>query len=290
MSNASRIVDLDESTMDDSTDQLDYRTAETLEVMPTGKLTEVDKELNEAQVQQAVEDLPEKFKGKEMKDVVEMYTNLEKELGRKGQEVGELRKLTDQILQSQFANKQDTPTEPEEKPDFFDDPERAVKNLVQKEIAPLREEKEKSSQMEFQDNLQNNFPDYEQILSSAEFADWVQSSPYRLKMYQDADNWNWDAANELLSNYKMSHKPAEPQSPELDLPDISEKKVELTPEQKAKRNADLKAASVEKGSTGETTRKVFRRSDLVRLLATDPDRYYDLEPEIRKAYREGRVR
>lgn len=293
MTNASRIVDIDESSApEDTTDQLEYRTAEVTEIMPTGHLTspsEVDKELGEAQAQAAVENLPQKLRGKAPEEIAEMYVNLEKELGRKGQEIGELRKITDTILQSQFAAKKDTPTEPEETPDFFDDPERAVRQILQRELAPLKEQEAKSKQQQFTENLQKNYPDYEQLISSPDFADWVQASPYRVKMFTDADNWNWDAANELLSSYKAVHKTEEPQKQELDLPEMSAPK-QMTPEQKMKRDAELAAASVEKGSTGETTRKVFRRVDLVRLLQTDPDRYYSLEPEIRKAYKEGRVR
>ena len=52
------------------------------------------------------ESLPSKFQGKSMGDIVSSYENLEKELGRKGQEIGELRKLTDGILQQQLTTNQ----------------------------------------------------------------------------------------------------------------------------------------------------------------------------------------
>lgn len=47
-------------------------------------------EVEQPQEEQEVE-LPEKFKGKSMEDIISSYENLEKELGRKGQELGELR-------------------------------------------------------------------------------------------------------------------------------------------------------------------------------------------------------
>ena len=50
-------------------------------------------------------DLPDKFKNKSMEDIISSYENLEKELGRKGQELGELRKLTDGILQQQVTTR-----------------------------------------------------------------------------------------------------------------------------------------------------------------------------------------
>ena len=49
------------------------------------------------------EKLPEKFRGKSVESIVSSYENLEKELGRKGQEIGELRQLTDNILKQQLA-------------------------------------------------------------------------------------------------------------------------------------------------------------------------------------------
>lgn len=248
--------------------------------------TAVEQELNEAQVQTAVEELPEKLRGKSAQELAEMYTNLEKHTGKQANEIGELRKITDEILLRHLNNppvqEAKESQEPEATPDFFDDPERAVKSVIERELAPLRQEKEKSKQQEFQTNLQNSFPDYEQIVGSPDFADWVQTSPYRLKMYQDADNWNWDAANELLSTYKALKGKQEPAQ--------QEENKQVSEQDKAERAAKLKAASVEKGSTGETTRKVYRRADLGRLLENDPERYYALEPEIRKAYAEGRVR
>jgi len=298
MSNASRIVDtesLNDSSVDDTVDQLDYRTGETVSLMPTGHLTndtynEIESELQDAQVQQAVDDLPEKFKGKSAKDIAEAYTNLEKELGRKGQEIGEMRKLYDSILQNTLSNqpKQDSPQEPEPTTDIFDDPEGTVHRLVQKELAPLKQQQELSKQEKFNQNLQQNYPDAESIVGSQEFADWVQSSRIRMEIYQKADNWDWDAANELLSTYKALHSKPEPQNT-LDLPEM-EKEVKLTPEQRAARDTELRAATTERGSTGETSKKVFRRIDLMNLLRDDPERYYSLEPEIRKAYSEGRVR
>ena len=84
--------------------------------------TEVETEAPEVEYE-----LPEKFRGKSQKDIVDMYSNLEKELGRKGQEVGELRKLADEFLRSK-VNQQEP--EPEEDVDFYEDPKAAVEKLL----------------------------------------------------------------------------------------------------------------------------------------------------------------
>jgi hypothetical protein len=47
---------------------------------------------------------------------------------------------------------------------------------------------------------------------------------------------------------------------------------------------------VDTGGSGEATKKIYRRADLIRLKMTDPDRYESLQPEIMRAYTEGRVK
>ena len=53
---------------------------------------------------------------------------------------------------------------------------------------------------------------------------------------------------------------------------------------------NLKAVAVDTGGTGESSKRVYRRADLIRLRMSDPERYEALEPEIMKAYADGRVR
>ena len=60
-------------------------------------------------------------------------------------------------------------------------------------------------------------------------------------------------------------------------------------ENKAQAQA-MKAATVDVGGSGETSRKVYRRADLIKLRMTDPDRYMALQDEIMSAYAQGRVK
>ena len=48
-------------------------------------------------------DIPDKFSGKSVEDIVKSYQNLEQELGRKSQEIGELRQLSDSCLNSPIS-------------------------------------------------------------------------------------------------------------------------------------------------------------------------------------------
>ena len=45
------------------------------------------------QLEEQPPEIPSKFQGKSVEEIVSSYENLEKELGRKGQEIGELRGL-----------------------------------------------------------------------------------------------------------------------------------------------------------------------------------------------------
>jgi hypothetical protein len=52
----------------------------------------------------------------------------------------------------------------------------------------------------------------------------------------------------------------------------------------------MKAAQVDVGGSGESSKRVYRRADLIRLKMTDPTRYEALSDEIMTAYQEGRVK
>jgi hypothetical protein len=47
---------------------------------------------------------------------------------------------------------------------------------------------------------------------------------------------------------------------------------------------------MESGSTGSSSRKVYKRSDLIRLRIEKPEYYLENEAEYMKAYAEGRVK
>jgi hypothetical protein len=114
------------------------------------------------------------------------------------------------------------------------------------------------------------------IVSDPEFANWVKASKVRTNLFLAADTqYDTDAADELLSTYKelkaVRNAQAKKDSDEL-------------------RQATLKAASVDVSGTGESSKKVYRRADLIRLRMTDPARYEALQPEIMSAYADGRVK
>jgi len=219
-------------------------------------------------------EVPEKFKGKSLEDIIDSYKNLERELGRKGQEIGELRRLTDQLLQKEATR--DVPSQKEPEVDFFDDPKAAVKKLLQEELAPLKERLTVSDKKSAMAQLNELHPDWKDVITTKDFQEWVAASNVRRRLYAEADSYDFDSANELLSTWKT-------------LRQVDESKKAVEDEEK-KRQKALKSAASESGRTGESSKKVYRRADLIRLKMQDPSRYAELQDDIMAAYRDGRVR
>ena len=65
-----------------------------------------------AETEEPASTIPDKFSGKSVEDIVKSYQNLEQELGRKSQEIGELRQLSDSFLKAEIS-RNDTQTSPQ---------------------------------------------------------------------------------------------------------------------------------------------------------------------------------
>ena len=130
--------------------------------------------------------------------------------------------------------------------------------------------------MQVKQQLTEAHPDFDEIAKDQNFADWVKSSPVRLKLFEQADaGYDFDSANELLSTYKQ-------------IKGIKAKQNQVA--QESNRQVSLKAAAVDVGGSGESSKRVYRSTDLIRLKMRDPDRYEALQDEILQAYAEGRVK
>jgi len=237
----------------------------------------VEKQKLESTVESMNADVPDKYRGKELSDIIKMHQEAEKLLGRQAQEVGEVRKLADELIKQNLSgNRQNAEVEPEI--DFFEDPKKAVQNTIDKhpDVLAARQASQEFKKMQIQQKLATEHPDFTQIVQNQEFVDWVKSSPIRLGLYAKADGeFDYDSANELLSTYKQ-------------LKGVRTKQTSDAGE--ATRKQNLKAAAVDTGGTGETGKRVYRRADLIRLKMTDPQRYEALSDEIMTAYQEGRVK
>lgn len=242
----------------------------------------------EAVSEPEVEELPEKYRGKSAIEIAKMHQEAEKLIGRQANEVHEVRSLADQLLKQQLESNNRVKQEPIEESldeDFFADPKQAVARTVEKHPAVIEAKQAalEMKKMKTAQQLAAKHPDFTTIASDAGFQDWVKSSAIRLQLFAKADaEYDFESADELLSTYKEIKQIKQQQQ-------VQQSASVAKAESKAQEQA-MKAASVDVGGSGEASRKVYRRADLIKLRMTDPERYMQMSDEIMEAYATGRVK
>jgi len=280
------VVDAEQETASEIEATIEPTTNDAVETFEAAEELDTDTIETETEVESSVAEssVPDKFAGKDVSEIIESYQNLEKELGRKAQEVGELRKLSDSFLQAELSRNsqaQSTPKETQEEPtDFFDDPNAAVNKAIENhpKFQEFQRFQAQQAQTAAKTQLEQAHPDYADVVSNSDFQEWVQGSKIRQQLFQAADAYNFDAANELISNWKDRA--------------MINKTQEVNQAEEAKRKGALKAGKAEsRASSGSTSgKKTYKRSDLIRLKMTDPLKYESMAEDIYAAYAEGRVK
>jgi cell fate (sporulation/competence/biofilm development) regulator YmcA (YheA/YmcA/DUF963 family) len=221
--------------------------------------------------------LPEKYRGKSLPEVVRMHQEAERVLGKQGTEVGELRRVVDDFISSH--NSSESKNESVEEVDFFTDPEAAIDKKIENHplVKKAAEDSRRYQKSTAMTELERRHPEMKATLKDDKFSAWVQGSNYRLRLFSKADSeYDYEAADELFSAWE----------------DRKALVGETVSTEKAQRSSAVKQASTgtTRGSGAQGNRKIYRRADIIKLMQTDPDRYEALEPEIRQAYAEGRVK
>jgi len=234
-------------------------------------------EVEEQKAEQKPE-LPEKYRDKSLDEIVKMHQEAEKLIGKQAQEVGEVRRLADELIKQNLVSKQQQTKQEEPEVDFFENPQKAIQRTVDNhpDVQAARLATLEMKKVQVQQRLAQEHPDFGEIAKDQEFANWVKSSPVRLKLFQEADaGYDFDSANELITTYKQLR---------------SVRNKQASDEGEATRKQNLKAIAVDVGGSGESSKKIYRRADLIQLQLKDPERYAALSEEIMQAYMEKRVR
>jgi len=250
---------------------------------------EVEQETEEQEVVQEAnpeEELPDKYRGKSVADIVKMHQEAEKMIGKQAQEVGEVRKLADELLKRELSQKQAVQTPKEDEPDFaqrlYEDPERAINDAVSKHPAVTQAQQQALTlkQQQVAQKLRTEFSNFDEVLQDPKFFEWIKASKVRTKLFTEAHSqYDYDSAAELLSTWNMMN-PVKESTSDLDV--VTEAKKETA--------KNLKSVAVDTGSPAPTSRKTYRRADLINLRLRDPARYEAMQDEIMAAYAEGRVK
>ena len=229
------------------------------------------------------QDIPKKYAGKSMSEVIEMHQNVEQALGKQGAELGEQRKLMQSLIEAQ--NKVNETTPPEEpviqEDNFFDDPVEAVNKAIENhpDVIKAREERMGNMQKHNLENLDKEYPDWQKTVQNSDFQKFIGDSATRTEMFRKADvEYRSDLAIELFDWYSKTK--------------MSGATQEAVAEEKSKIESAMKKTTGESRSSGDSVggKKVYRRADLINLQVTDPNRYATLADEIHSAYAEGRVK
>jgi hypothetical protein len=223
------------------------------------------------------DDIPEAYQGKSSAELSQMLQHAQQEIGRQGNEIGALRKSFEQMASQPSAT---ASPETSEEVDYFVDPQKAVNQQINSHPA-LRQAQEMAQKLAYAEGLatlQQRHPDIKDVVGSEGFQNWVKDSPARISRYQRADQQgDVDEADDLISTYKAIKQASK-----------SAEKVTKQARKQAVKNASV--GSTRGAADGSGSRRIYRRADIRQLMRTDPARYEDLQPEIMRAYAEGRVR
>lgn len=238
---------------------------------------ELEQKANETETKKTTSDIPDKYKDKSLEDIVRMHQEAEKLLGKQSSEVGDLRKAVDELVKVKISEDAKSPKEEEPELDFYDDPKGSVSKAVESSdtIIQMKEMLARQQQQEALKQIGEKHPDYEEIIKNQNFVDWIKSSTVRTELYHRADKYDFNAADELLSNWK-------------EIKGVVEKTESLNEKD---RKLQVKAASTGgKGSGEPMSRKIYKRSEIVNLMINDPQKYQANVDVFDKAYAEGRVK
>lgn len=255
---------------------------------------ELETEIQEAseasesrQAENSIE-IPERFKDKSIEDVIKSYTELEKAYSRQGNDLGEYRKLSEQLLALESAGgSKETETQSEDISidALYDDPKGTIEKVVSQRVSGLEQQIQQERFAARLKQMNSKYDGWQEEVRTPEFVNWVQewaNTPVRQRLVMQGDQGDLDAAEEVLLSYYEKKQLAQ---------------QARQSERKAKRDADLAKGTLESGSPdspeSETT---FSRKKLLdlRIRAKQGDRkasefLKENQVDIARAYAEGRL-
>ena len=239
----------------------------------------VEDNLEQEQVEEEENSLPDKYKDKSVAEIVQMHQEAEKLVGRQSSEVGELRKVVDDFIKTNLDNNTHEKQAEIEEIDFFEKPKEAIAQSISSnsDIQEIKQMRVDMARRDAMDRLEQAHPNFMNTAKSADFLDWVTASKVRTELLQRADsNFDFDAADELLSTWKERTQ-------------ASTKAQEVVEKDRGQQRKAASSGSA-KGTGESKSKKIYRRSDIINLMQTNPARYLELSDELTQAYSEGRVR
>jgi hypothetical protein len=251
------------------------------------------------------DDLPAKFKGKSAKEIVDMYANLESEAGRLRNELGDTRNeartwrsLAEDLGRPMRSEPAPVTPKPVEvtADQLIANPRDAIVSVVKEvlgtELAPIVRQTKDTAQETKATKFVQDFPNYVQVGNSDEFKQFVGKSKRRIGLADRAvKNGDIDAMRELMETWEervADLAALNPSAKKQDEHKADEQSTAPTGVEGARQVATEKS-----GNSGSVpTGKFFYRDEVIKLLNTNPDKYYSAayQSELMDAIANGRYR
>ena len=221
--------------------------------------------------------LPEEFKGKSPSEIAKQALFYRNQMGKQANELGEVRRLADELIKSQLQVQKQPEQDVSDEMDIFENPKEAMRRAIEQNplVQSAALQAENSRKVLAQQQLAIKHPDFTQVVQDNSFSEWVGKSKFRQQLFKQANDYDVEAADELLSTYKELR---------------SSRQSNISETEKGARDKQLNAAGVDSGGSGETSKKIYRRTDIMKLMINDRKAYDARAEEFKLAYMEKRVR
>jgi len=243
-----------------------------------------EKPVAEEKSDEQVYEVPEKYRDKELRDIIEMHRNAEKRMGQLQNELNEFKKLSAQLSTRELDPAPQAQAQSTYKIDLdslLDNPEEALNSVVANHPV-LKKLQEQFGAQEAPTSRPTSLQDWAaerlvETVTSPHFQEWVKSSPERQELYRQADqNYDYGLAGELLDTYYAEHS-------------------KLKADAEAKRKEDMKTvqgvSSQSKAPQASGKRPLwYSQSQIISIMRSDPAKYQAmLRGDLGKALQEGRI-
>ena len=225
--------------------------------------------------------------------VLVAYKELEQRLGMQGQEVGQLRQLTDKLLElkkTESAGNGSGRTEPTQvtSDELLRNPQAAIERVVAERTAGIEAQLAIENRERIRNEFRSHYPNFEADMQDPNFQNFVKTSPYRTTLATKASKGDVQAAYELWGGYAEAKNAGD--------------KGKKPGAEEAERQAALKAATgmvTGSGGTGAGdgdssggSKPIYSRQQIILMRINNPQQYYDpaFQDMLKEAYAEKRVR
>lgn len=242
----------------------------------------------------------DKFETMSKEDLVHSYKSLETKIGSQGHELGQLRTLTDKLLDLKRTDdlRGAGVTEPPEPvqvsgDELLGNPVDAIAKVVDDRLKPIEYALLSQQQDRLETGFESAHPKYKEDMNDPDFQAFVQGSPYRQTLVQKTLAGDFDAAHELWAGWE-EHR-ALTASANSDDGGGAQENTEQTnvsdDDARAQALRDAATVTAGGGSVGGDA-PVYSRQALINKRIEDPKGYYDpaFQQILHRAYLEGRVK